>query len=74
MIMADPHYCQSCQFCVPIIGKNKEVMRLECWRYPPVPLALGPDAEGKPRTSFTRPRVEGMWKCGEWKEKKIGYW
>jgi hypothetical protein len=72
--MADPHFCQSCQFCVPILGKSKEILRLECWRLPPVPLSSGQDADGKSRTIFIRPRVEGSWKCGEWREKKIGYW
>lgn len=74
MSMADPHFCQSCQFCIPILGKNKEILRLECWRHPPQPVFAGLDQEGKPRTIFVRPRVEGSWKCGEWKEKKIGYW
>jgi hypothetical protein len=72
--MADPHYCQSCQFCVQIHGKNNEILRIECWRNPPTPLYLGPDTEGKPKISYARVKVEPGWKCGEWKEKKIGYW
>ncbi|HWQ68307.1 MAG TPA: hypothetical protein VN372_15740 [Methanospirillum sp.] len=49
-------------------------MRLECWRYPPTPIFGGGDPDGKPRFMHMRPRVEAPWKCGEWLEKKIGYW
>lgn len=72
--MSDPHFCQNCQFCVPIFGKNKEVLRIECWRFPPVPIVMGTDPEGKSRIGPVRPRVEANWKCGEWKEKMMGFW
>ncbi len=72
--MADPHFCQNCQFCIPILGKNKEITRLECWKSPPTPIYAGTDQAGKPFIIHVRPRIEGTWKCSEWKEKKMGFW
>ncbi len=72
--MVEPHHCHSCQFCIPILGKNKEIARLECWKNPPQPVYAGNDANGKPTFLYMRPKVEGPHKCSEWKEKKMGFW
>jgi len=74
IIMADPHFCQNCQFCVPILGKSKEILRLECWKNPPNPVYAGTDSEGKFKIIHVRPKIEPAWKCSEWKEKKMGFW
>jgi len=74
MSMSDPHFCQNCQFCVPILGKSKEILRLECWKNPPVPVYVGSDSDGKYKIIHMRSKVEPAWKCAEWKEKKMGFW
>ena len=72
--MSDPHLCQNCQFSIPIIGKSKEIIRLECWKNPPVPVFAGTDSDGKAKILHMRPKVEQGWKCADWKERMMGFW
>jgi hypothetical protein len=59
---------------MPIVGKNKEVIRIECWKNPPVPVYAGTDADGKVKLMHVRPKVEPGWKCADWKERMMGFW
>jgi len=68
------HFCQTCQFYVSVKNKEGKVSRYECWYYPPTPVGLGLDREGKPVVSYVRTKVDGKSKCGLWQEKVMGFW